>query len=353
MALPKHANKGTHLIDALAKGLAPKPVAAPAVPAPVPDARYQKLLNPLWPEARWDVSGAFAYDLLLMKFHDFFQRGHGVRLLTAVHGSPLCLWNGGRQKWNFRMERDAIEQTIRNYDFRAIPLELTFSSTIIHPQHLQDFRGNFILDLLSACNRSRANGVIVCEETLAEHVRKHHPTLRLIASVVKVSKEDGKGKLDYYRRLAERYDKVMIHPDDNFNLELLAKLENKEKYEVLINESCIRDCPVRKRHYQILSELGNNLLDSTLNAQETQLRQNNGCENLNDLLFDSRRRTLILSTEEIKRIYELGFRDLKIQGRGMESESGLAIELFRLMFNHSPECDHLAARMMHRLFGGG
>ena len=58
-----------------------------------------------------------------------------------------------------------------------------------------------------------------------------------------------KGKIDVYKKLAEEYDEVMVHPDDVLNYDLLEKIEDKERHILLVNEYCIRNCPLRAFHY--------------------------------------------------------------------------------------------------------
>jgi hypothetical protein len=36
------------------------------------------------------------------------------------------------------------------------------------------------------------------------------------------------GKLDYYKQMEERFDLVVVHPDDNFNFELLDGLDRQK-----------------------------------------------------------------------------------------------------------------------------
>jgi hypothetical protein len=344
---------GNQLIEGLTQGLlkpaAPAPAAAAPVEKPRPDPRYAILKNPDLPEARWDVSGAFIYQNLLIKIQDFFTF-MGIPLLSCVHDAPLCLWNSGRVKMGFQVDQSIVHMALQNYSLRRIPVHLTFTNSMLSPEYLADPKGNILLEMLTDFNQSRENGVIVCSELLADHVKKNFPALKLVSSVVKVSHEDGKGKLDYYRGLEAKYDKIMVHPDDNFNLELLAKLENKDRYEILVNEPCIKDCQVRKMHYQILSRISMNYLDSALNNQEAELRQRNDCANAGDLLFSNNRRTLILSRNEVKQIYDLGFRNFKIQGRGMTNDNAMAHEIFRLALNYNPDCDHLTTRMVQRFF---
>ena len=346
---PAKPSLGDELIAGLAQGLAkPAPATAPAA-APRPDPRYAILKNPDLPEARWDVSGAFVYQSLLIRIQDFFG-ALGIPLLSCVHDAPLCLWNSGRVKLGFHAEQSTILQALQGYSLRRLPVHLTFTNSMLTADYLGDTNGNILLHMLADFNQSGENGVIVCSELLASHVKKLFPQLKLISSVVKVSHEDGKGKLDYYRSLEARYDKIMVHPDDNFNLPLLEKLENKDRYEILVNEPCVRNCQVRKMHYQLLSRISMNYLDSSLSQQEGELRMRNQCGNSEDLLFNPSRRTLVLSRNEVKHLYDLGFRNFKIQGRGMTSDNAMAHEIFRLALNYTPDQDHITTRMVQRFF---
>ena len=309
------------------------------------------LRHPDWPEARWDVSGAFVYDAMLTMFYDRLAGVWGGSPMDVIHGSPSCLWNGGRVKNQFAQTQKGVEKTILGYAQRRLPLDLTFSNSSLQKGDLDDPHGNFLLQRLSEANPTGRNGIILCSELLAEHVRQHCPSLKLVSSVVKVSHENGRGNLDWYRRTAERYDKVMIHPDDNFDLELLAKLEEKDRYEILVNEPCIRNCQRRKLHYTLLSENSLRPHDSILIQKIHDLTRLNQCDSP-DLLFHpagAPHRTSVLADSEIRRLYELGFRNLKVQGRGMCSPTAMLLELSRLMLNPRPEAWPVVARVVDGL----
>lgn len=338
----KKSNLGNQLINQMANALTAPAAHSPSAKTANP---YAILLNPNWPEAKWDVSGAFIYDPMLWRLHDYFAGNFHLRLLDSVHGAPACHWNGGRVL-NNTMNREETEQALGAYARRGIPVHLTFTNYNIDAKMLADRFGNDLLDQLDKHNPTGRNGVILSEEQLAAHVRARHPRLQRIASIVKIVKENGKGNPDYYRRLASAYDRVMIHPDDNFDLELLAKLEDRDKYEILINEACVRNCRRRQLHYQCLSDRGGDMLDFDLEKQVSDVVKQNDCHNLDDLLFSTHRRTLILSTSELKRIYDLGFRNFKIQGRGMGSPMAMMLELHRRMFSNDRDADHLVFRVL-------
>lgn len=343
----KRSTVSNPFIEKLASALAaPPPAAAPESPGvPAQASLYAFLLNPNWPEAKWDVSGAFIYDKMLCRLHDYFIGGARLRLLDSVHGAPACHWNSGRIL-NNTMGSEAVEQALAAYARRGIPVHLTFTNYNFDARMLEDKYGNFLLRLLDQHNPTGRNGVILSEELLAAHVRERHPRLQRIASVLKVTKENGRGQADYYRRRAAVYDRVMVHPDDNFDLGLLASLEEKDKYEILVNEPCVRNCQRRLLHYQRLSDRGRDMLDFELGHKITDVVNQNDCHNFEHLLFSSHRRTVVLATAELKRIYDLGFRNFKIQGRGMGSEMSMLLELIPRLFSNDPRTNHLVQRVL-------
>lgn len=317
----------------------------PATPAPA-TGKWDRLFKAGLADADWDVSGIFVYDELLLRLSDAIHKLTGRRLFSTVHGLPLCRWNGGRPCQLERKSPADYDALMREYAGRGIAVELTATNYNIDEAALRDPMGNALLNLASRYNPTGRNGVIVGNETLADHVRKNHPGLKLVASIVKVVRDEGRGRLDYYLEQEKRYDKIMLHPDDVLNPALLRQLKNKDKYALLVNEPCVRNCQVRQRHYQIVSDSVTNILDPTLADKEWQLTVQNGCKNLETLLLDDERRTLVLSSAEIQGLYGLGFRHFKIQGRGMRSEQAMFLELHRILFNHSPETDHLTGRLM-------
>jgi hypothetical protein len=312
-------------------------------PVVAPD--WRSLFNEEWPEAQWDVSGAFTFDTLFINFHDFILEKTKRKLLSQVHGAPTCRWNGGRLKSNL-IDQDKIGWLIQNYSDRGIAVHATFTNYNITESMLSDSLGNLILDSLHQHNRTGNNGVILCEPVLADYVRANYPELKIIASITKIAKDNGRGKLDYYRSLEASYDRIMIHPDDNLRPELLAQLEDKEKYEILVNEPCACNCQYRVFHYQMLSDRHTQYLDYSLSKRLLARLNKNTCEDIGRLASDPNARVLILNAAELKGLYDLGFRHFKMQGRGMADEQGMAFELSRWLFTHNPDFDYLVPRLM-------
>jgi len=322
------------------------------VPALIVPARFFRkkmpyplsIANPLWPDASWDVSGAFVNDRELLLFHDFFLQATGVKLLTLVHGSPLFLWNSGRVSQRATCTGDQIRDAGFAYARRGIALDLTFSNHLLRQEHLSDPTGNALLGFFERNNPTKNNAVICSSDLLFDHIGKNYPTLRRVSSIIKVTVENGRGNADYYRRLADRFDKVMIHPDDSTNFEMLEKLEDKNRYEILVNEYCIRGCKIRPWHYKFLSNLSLNYFGHVDEKFDKQWK-NNGCSDLNVLVGDPERNVAALTQTEISRLYELGFRRFKVQGRGMLNAAGTLFDLLRLTLRD----DRAGENFMQRL----
>ncbi len=300
--------------------------------------------NTNWPEAEWDVSGAFSSDRELLLFFDFFNQVYGERLLNTVHGAPLCLWNSGRVLPRLICTAEQIRDAGLAYAKRGIPIDLTFSNQFIQGDALKDTTCNTLLKFTERNNPSGKNAVITASDALYEHIRKNYPGLKNVSSIIKVTVENGRGNADYYKRLAERYDKVMIHPDDAWNYDLLEKLEDKSRYEILINEYCVRGCKIRPLHYKTLSNLALNYFGH-VDEKFEKLFANNGCSDMSHLLNHPEHGTAACSIGEIKKIYDMGFRKFKLQGRGSVNAGVTIFDLLRLTLRDDAPNENIMQRI--------
>ncbi len=296
-------------------------------------AKISPYLNPSWPDAVWDVSGAFVNDRELVAFHDFCTQLLGFVPFSIVHGAPLCAWNSGRVLKHLLRDTEEIRTAGLAYERRNISLYLTFTNILLGKEHLSDELGNALLTFISNHNPTKKNAVILASDALHEHIKTNFPSLRTVSSILKITNGGGKGKIDAYKRLADQYDEVMVHPDDVLNDALLEKLEDKERYILLVNEYCIRHCPMRSYHYRELSKLALNFF--SYNTQEFEQKQStNGCQDIGTLLTHEKHGVLALNTPEIAHLRELGFRHFKLQGRGHANASGVLFDLLRLVLRN-------------------
>ena len=308
-----------------------------------------------YPEAKWDLSGLFCYDDDFFNFFDSFSIAHQnlfgkdvhiSKVVESVHGLNNIIWNGGRSMLETRSRSRAGERAMvsalgveMNNPFSPTPLLyekynsynvnvfFTVTNPMITEEHLNDESSNYVLSMLGDIDHD-GNGIIVSSDALSDYVRSKYPNLKQKASIVKITVEKPNHKdrdFKYYKSLADRFDRVMVHPDDNFNKPLLEKMaEDPHKYELLVNEMCSLFCPVRDEHYYFYARTtlqprkGNFIIkDPNLPSAFPEKI----CGRVNYFNPDPSKRTNIRSTqlnvEEVKTLYDMGFRHFKLQGRAL------------------------------------
>ena len=100
-------------------------------------AKISPYLNPSWPDAVWDVSGAFVNDRELVAFHDFCTQLLGFIPFSIVHGAPLCAWNSGRVLKHLLRDTEEIRTAGLAYERRNISLYLTFTNLLLGKERVK------------------------------------------------------------------------------------------------------------------------------------------------------------------------------------------------------------------------
>ena len=283
----------------------------------------KKILNPHWPDASWDVGLLFVHDNIMFNWLDSIQNKFNCKLpIKSVFGSYSVRWSGGRNATNsytWSYSGWTPEDTIKEYNNRNINVTYTFSNTLIKEEHLSDPSSNYLLDLLGK-QEYDGNAVTISCDILSDYVREKYPNLKQKASIVKVTTEKPvKRTFEYYDNLFEKYDLVYLHPDDNFNLKLLEQIiesGKQDKYTLLVNEPCTRNCSIRDTHYNEVSRMVIDGWHGQFNF--TNVDQIHNPMHPNTICEKVRRpevRYCILSNDEMKDVYNLGFRNYKLQGR--------------------------------------
>ena len=271
-------------------------------------------LHPDWPEASYNVSGMFIYHLLLAQFLDMMKDGFSCRVpVEAIHGAPAIRWNAGRPA-KLPLNVAGLSASLDPMYSRNVGYFATFSNHLIGNEDLSDPSGNRLLEFIA--QRPDLNGVIIVSDMLSNYIQRKFPALRQIASIIKVTFDQGKGRTDYYRELGKRFHRYVVHPDDCRDLKLLDQLD-RDKAEIIINENCVADCPTRPKHYDAYARLQRalgtpqeqvvqNEINQIVASCHSPLRPNRLCEH---------RRSCNLDRAELKAIYDMGFRHFKLQGR--------------------------------------
>lgn len=195
----------------------------------------------------------------LFEFYDFYRaflplyRRHREYFydwcdIASLYGAPEgCLWGGGRIGSGNCDPRDVLALT-REYGISA---RLTFSNSLLRPEHLAD-RGCNRLCRLFAGSAGPQNGVIVHSELLLEHLRSAYPELYLVSSTTKVLTD-----FAALRQELERPEFRCVVPDFRLNrafdrLDTLPRAL-RDKVEFLCNECCDFGCRERRACYEAVS----------------------------------------------------------------------------------------------------
>jgi hypothetical protein len=304
-------------------------------------------LHPDWPEARFNVSGMFCFDQVVLLFLKVVELGFGCRVgIEAIHGAPTVLWNGGRFTRQEFDRADLFARLESLYSF-GVGCFLTFTNQLLETSDLGNADCNLLLDSIG--RRPDLNAVIVNSELLSKYIAQRHPGLRQVASITKVVLEGGRGNVSYYNELGKRFYRYVVHWDDCQDRRLLDQLD-RTKAEIILNENCFRGCPMRAPHYEAIARVHQGLGDRQWVAakapDDTMLQRQLTEQELSHFLavcpaqppsrqIGKRQRNCNLTRSELKSLYEMGFRHFKIQGRN-DNAYYLAYDLARYALE--PDC---------------
>lgn len=207
--------------------------------------------------AQYHLPGLFEfyalYRLFLPLFFEHREYFYDWCGIGSIYGAPEgCLWGGGRVGCGDCDPRDALA-LLRDYGISA---RLTFSNSLLRPEHLADPRCNTLCRLFES---SGENGIIVHSDLLVDHLRQHYPGLYLVSSTTKVLTD-----FSAFRQELARPEFRYVVPDFRLNpaLEQLRALspQEKAKVEFLCNECCRFGCPDRRAGLPLLQSNGKSRL---------------------------------------------------------------------------------------------
>lgn len=274
-------------------------------------------------KAWFHLPGLFEYYELYARFLPLY-RAHRAYFydwcgIGSIYGAPRdAIWSGGRIS-DGAAAPEAVLTLMQEYGISA---RLTFSNSMLQPEHLQDPACNALCRLFSE-GAAPENGVIVSSDLLVDYLRAHYPKLYLVSSTTKVLTDF----TDLRHELARPEFRFVV-PDFRLNkaLQPLAELpqEVKDKVEFLCNECCWFGCRDRKACYEAVSRIA-----LGIPGPEHHCAAPHAAEGYR--FSKAMKNPGFISIDDIRNLYlPMGFSQFKIEGRGLGSALILEFLLYYL-----------------------
>ena len=236
---------------------------------------------------------------LMKEYPDKFRDGYKV---GSVYGTfPGAIWNGGRAVIGM-MQKSQMKQVLDTYEKLDAPVRFTWTNSLIAEEHLNDTYCNMIM---RPADNGR-NQVLCNSEVLEAYLRKNYPGFEYISSTTKRIKD-----IETFRKeLNKDFFMAVLDYDLNHDEDVLKALEpDAGRVEILVDEVCFPNCPMRSNHY--------------LTESRQQLEFDKGkpfpCPNFKKApsFEDAKKRPAFISNDEINSYIDMGFVNFKLVGRGL------------------------------------
>lgn len=191
-----------------------------------------------------NIAGAFAKSKELRMFVTLNKKICDKIELTVYDGIDNCSWNGGRINRDITYSHDMIDFYYRH----GIGIALTFTNPVVD---VHDAKGNELLEKFH-----RPGNVIISVNTrLREYIKNKFPDYKHTKSItsfgsINVPMSDA--DLELYKTLESEYDYIVPRCEHVFD-ERFQQL-NQSKYEILLNDTCIYNCPFYGEHFGKIAE---------------------------------------------------------------------------------------------------
>lgn len=296
----------------------------------------------------WNIGSLFAHDDYIIKLLYLMRELDTTNPIKYVFGSIPTVLCGGRVP-----PRDATLDNafkiIDRYNQLGVGCRLTFSSHDVSKDELSDELSNNLMQHLEDNNQKygvRMNGIILMSELLGEYIYNNYNSLELISSQVKPSVEVGLGKdtVDYYNRLFDLFDIVVVNPSRWMDSNIIHGLKFIDRVEFITNHRCFMDCPMAGSHYKAQVELNKKMLRG-----EDCSKENKVLKSINDWCYNSRLEYPLngvsFGDSEINLLIDNGVKHFKLEGRDNSATSFLR-DLGDYIFNHQ-----YFSRIAHSIMG--
>lgn len=316
-----------------------------STPEITPEQAVQNLLfltRDYLPLAEWTVGGALRFDKSLLTLNNFLTQMLAIRRFTRVAGAPPCSWSLDWFVQRRPIAFDAYCDALESYARQNTGVTLVFDNPNLSEADLADPYCLGLVQELHNRDRIRQNAVCVASDALAARLRAALPQLKIHCHVNRLVMEKGKRSAALYNKLATQYDRVCLHPADAVKPGITSALENKAKFDIIINDPCLRTCPVRREHTALLADMRRAPYDTELMRRRSDLITRVGCQKTTPGEL-KQKASCNLTREEATALYTAGFRSFIIQAQQFRNEMTLLWDIFHCMLDYSPELSNKAA----------
>ena len=227
---------------------------------------------------------------------------------------PGCIMNGGRYFVGKRYTYDQIAATFDSIAEEGLVTRLTLTNMLITPEQFGDEYSNLILKAAQGRNVE----VIVYLDELDDYITSCYAFKRTLSTTRALN---GVNELN---AMLSRYDMVVLDYNRNKDDAFLRQVSDPTRLEVMPNETCQPNCPIRQQHYIHNSRC-------QLDNVELLFKCSKDYESSKFTVPPADSPTL-LTNDEIRRLYRTyGICNYKIVGRSLSVRSNLNAYLYYLI----------------------
>ena len=235
--------------------------------------------------------------------------------IGSVYGCfPSCIMNGGRFFVGKQYTYDQIAEVFDSIEKEGLITRLTLTNMLITPEQFEDKYSNMILKAAQGRNVE----VIVYSDELDDYISSRYNFKRTLSTTKALN------DVDELNMMLNRYDMVVLDYNRNKDDEYLGKVSDPTRLEVMPNETCQPNCPIRQQHYIHNSRC-------QLNNVELPFRCSKDYESSKFTVPPADSPTL-LTNDEVHRLYHTyGICNYKIVGRSLSVRSNLNAYMYYLI----------------------